>query len=559
MKRAVGLFVLLAACAEPLALRVDVLVQREDLESIQLVVQREDGSTVTDCAILASGTNDCGFEASKTSWTGTGTVAFILYGDDASKIAVEARGRVGETTVARATGEGTLGEGAVTLTLRPRAAVHRRCELDVGSMGPAGMLGGAIGLLGVRPGEYLLVVAGGPMWQRVSYAVDDAAAGGCTITTEMTFTGCISRGDVLVGNVDSRPRDELIVTCGEPPRLHALDITGMNPASDPLGDATRLSSATLADIDGDGFQEVHLLRAVGTSSATRGLELLSWSPGASAPRVTPLVGLFPATRGGGASATIHADLPPVLVAVAQGEGVIVMGYGGGNALVTRNGVNYDRALRGRVSSSGVSAARTMDGVRTAFVRVDMMVPKLVLADLDGATPNEPTTLPERPRVNRSIVPMFGEVGGGPPRFVLVGSERIYAVNPISGAVETQPVTGLSPNRAIEARLANIDGARGAEVITYDDQTATLLAYRLGNPAPLFTETSVGSTGSTTRIVLADLDGDDALEVIVFSAGRLQILSLGVGSYDPMGLPWPSERRDRAGSSFGRSESDPHAR
>ena len=106
-------------------------------------------------------------------------------------------------------------------------------------------------------------------------------------------------------------------------------------------------------------------------------------------------------------------------------------------------------------------------------------------------------------------------------------------------------------------LANIDGVIGVEVLAYRVTGTQVYAYRGdGSLVRGWPVQGLGTEGKIRHVILDDLDDDGSLEVIAFSDGRLDIVSLGGDSFDPAATPWPMALRDRQRSGAHRGEAAP---
>lgn len=578
MKRVFPLLLVFCACAEPASVRVEVETREPTVERTALSIRSS--SVQVECEI-ANADSPCPFEAPSAEWTAGDPFSFILYGDPDEMLEVEVFGlNAAGQAASSAREEMQLPAGAgqqetVEMVLKARTEVHGSCQVQLGSM--IGMAEGrdALGTIDVD-GDGLLeiVIVARDATSIVRFSPD---AEECLAVERGPDLACALRPtDLAVGNVlsDTAGQQEVVAVCeadsrdqGAQLRVARIDGPSLRQVKFlrrtlpvPL---VQVSNPVLVDLEGDGVAEVAVIHSTsaddGTSRAP--LQLLIWKPDVDQAITIPLENL-----GADANVRLLAFGPLVLpLPGSDREGLVITGYlnqtflkqnfdATSGALGAGVGVGSSPigpSLTSRLDEMGIARAVLVSvfpsvlpqGVRNTlrFIQVGGSTNPQELNWSYGLPSS--LSLSEQP-INVRIA--IGDLRGQGERSAVIAHNGNAFVFPVAPGREPAvfPITDQPVNATMRVLLANLDGRAGAEVIAFNPDVARIDAIDGTGETPVGWPLTAGGEGADNRVILEDLDRDGRAEVIVFSLGRVEVFSLGPGSYDPDAMPWPYPLRDQ---------------
>lgn len=571
----VGLFGV--ACAEPAALRVEVEVHEPGLEALRVAVLRDpDKARVEELACTfpagQKADRDCELSDGTGRWEGgLEKLVFWLYGEPKTELFVSAAGlrdadsvMVTTSTETRARLPDDPGEEAVlSLSLFARTRIHEQCSAEIPVMGgnfdrSALTLADVVGDSEERTE---IIAASGSSLGIFGFV---RAGDDCAVVAPPNyldnFPSCVSLDNSLIaGKKDDSGTRILAAVCNAGnPLIGAATISGAGtPLFETLSSTVSrpvLSRPVLADLDGDHVKEIYLYTA-----ARRALELVRWEPGENRFSRLPLTNLTPFTPNNPAL----FDGPLVVHDPRnQRDVLIIAGYPGGIGVVTGGAsLRYQWVQPEPNPPSMAASAVVLSDERELVVQVAAMyggreLRVTVLEGLDQVwnvrenysllADNDLET-----RVERDVRPAIGDIDGSGQLVAVTVQAGVAFVFPLvrEAKVRTMPAwsgSGISGVQSV--LLANIDGAPGAEIVAFDS-TSNLIHAINSAGQPLDGWPLEAPAGGALRVAVGDLDapgeGERDLEVVTLSQQRIQVFSLGPGSYDAEDTWWPLIYADSA--------------
>ena len=586
---------MLAACADPSSIEVRVAIRDLDLEAVALVVgvgDAEENAPFIDCVAPADDapTGTCPFEGGDGRWTDPDALSFVVYGEPDTPIAIAIDGlRMGRSvTATRAYTALPDNEGErriLDLALLSRTSERSRCDVEIPAAsvpGPVPADANALSVFEVvqnRAAREVVASANGNLAYGILARTDDECeirlqpfAGTTQCSGREPVSWChVRAGAMAVGPQQGEaPRTLVGAVCASPfqlaaaylaPRCAEVRVAPV-PAAYALAD---VSDPVVLDVDADGDFEVVVTALDRTATAPGDpapMAMLVWHPeradGLEVIRLgatratTPFAPLVVPTRG----------RPPVLVIVAQTPalGLFVDG-------VYREapGVAAGPLMRAPALVAGVEAPGVVRVTEDAVQMIRLVAER-------GGWRSElrfehPLLAPLTPDLDVRVA--IGKLDAeGPVSAVLVdeGDLHAYPLEADRASVRRMLWGKGVASGAQYALLANVDGAPGAEVLSFSRYAPRLAASALdGRPLEGWPITMTSQTGRR-HVVVTDLDGPvdgqeesialRDIELVTLSDDRLGILTLGPGSYDRTQTPWPMVDRDPLGAATYFSELDP---
>lgn len=605
--RAAALSALLfIGCAEPASLevRVKVEVGATDLDKVSALTVRvrTEAGALVDCRLPKTGGNEgtCPFEAGDGQWDGAGDLRFVLYGDPDTAATVmvgaEHEGRTLTATISQVVLPSVAGARQVfDLILEEPATPQRGCSMFVAG----GLIQAAVHLpsLSAELGPRALLVSAGTTLKRVWY---ESTNNTCKLTVTPVVdtetpetvgaTWCKLRPGSLVVRRQELPTPHHVVAGICEGRIEPMMATRFAVVMAKLGPARNVeirkkviegrrgapSNPVLADTDGDGQLELILLSWLGN----RWVDLRRYALEAGAVSVLAETGTSATTLVDLAGPRPEAALyplypfPPIVLPSperASAETLVFVGYGGAAQYSDKRVLAFgagtyvaDRESLGppvgyRLNRAQFAVVSRPRGCKVARARLVARDGRWQLQEADVV----PISECRDAGLGRSVAAVTVGLGNGASAasVALSVGGRIYEAN-LEQSVDFEVSSATIPP-ASQAKLlaANIDGVAGAEQMTFrllTDGKIELGGVENTRGWPLFLEgTGLG------QYILGDLDGvADAefglrdLEIMSLSGRRLQVISLGLGSYDAQGLDWPSAGHSAHGGHVWIDGSDP---
>lgn len=589
MKRLAPLLVI-CACADPAVLDVVVKIEETGLDSLLLKVTKnpDDGPVIFDCRMPldAPAEGSCPSDEGEGRWSDPQRLEVLLYGKPDTAIAIELEGfRSGRSVTA--TRAVTLlppieGERR-TLPLALLGLTRERFRCSVTIDPPATPLEAPLTpeqqtsltlLSHTRLGRApkVLVSARG----RLAWLDYTRAAPGCTLNLNFVETiasrpitasgvwchltpGSLVAGPSQFGSVE--PLIAGVCANGNDIRLKAAIPDGR--ASWQIYTHTfargrrHFSSPTLANVIGDGRREIIFLARKGEVN-NGPVELVIWSPGE------------------GGTATVSVALPnvrfdqtipaPIVLPIESAYDRVVVAGGRGNF-----GVVQDLQFLPLGAEPGRSA-------RAPSVRFD---PTRRLVELFYASPasvlRHQFTLGGRVETsellplsaaanNLDIRLALGSVDDDDEPEVGVGQAGFVELYPFGSPFNPTLIDLWRGSTAGEQflLLANLDRQAGAEVVSFGAESSKIHAVDAAGQVLDGWPLQITGDDGRRHVLLADLDPVQEvralrdLEVVTLSsAGLVEVITLGPGSYDAGQTPWPLPTRDGLGRSVYLGPEDPH--
>jgi|JI10StandDraft_1071094.scaffolds.fasta_scaffold199178_2 hypothetical protein len=572
---------LAAGCAEAPSLEVTLDVRAPDVDAVGLLLVRDDRNTpLIDCRVTAAGRLEgrCPFDEPATTWAPGEPLAFVLYGEpevalDLSVEGLDARGEIVTSTRAmlQLPTDGSRGERRLVLLARtePRA----RCGVDVlqdvivpeNQRDRTGLAvadvddDGHLELVVATPRRLVLL-----RWARGDGRGPCALVQTATISSECT----VRSGSLVVGELDpTRAGPEVGATCLARSSTNRFRLAAWHlesEASAPPPERSVLipyvtnqtTRQVVADLDGDGAGEQAYLAV--TSTVGPVVSVVAWRMVEDGARRIDVPGVRLS------SPTTNLVLAPVVVSSTRGarDALAIGGHRGGLSVVESD---VARVIDGNTATppaafAGASYERAGALPRVLYARDASSGTVVLETALEPGARGAPRPLADGQRTPglASVALAVGDVDGqGVPSAVLA-ADGFVQVLPLSSTTAParrfplgEPVDG-----ALVVLLADLDARPGAEIVAFQPKVGRVFALDGQGRSVLGFPLELGVPGPETRVVLADLDGDGALELVSLSYDRVNVVSLGPRTHRPEGTPWPEAFHDGRGSARSTDERDP---
>lgn len=499
--------------------------------------------------------------------SGTSTFAlgrasvFLLYGEPGAAVSLEATGLDARSMVVGSTRAiahlPAAGEReVVVLGVPARTEEHRRLFADfVNPTPPTGRTNTALILADVEGDgrlEVLAAVGGrllvfsllgsGPTASLVQkYEVSVVASSNCTVRPF----------GMALADFDGDPQTvDLALICGRSgttvPRLLALrlDAAGGREIGSLNLDVNQslMSRPVVFDPNGDGLEALALI--IGSTATTTPSKLEVWRP----------TNLHQSL-----SLRISTNTPPygpvVTTDVDRHQALLIAGNRTGGL------IRYDRGtlLSSSLSSSTLSPSTVNREGRARLLQTRDTQGKtnLLIAPFPMGM-NELIPLPVRITGANAAAIAVGDVGLDPGPEAVVGIDKtveIVNLDDVMAPVRSFVVDPAATN-VMSVLLANIDARPGAEILSFVPSTGRIYANSSDGSAVPGWPLQVGESGVENRILISDLDGDGAIDIVDLGHTRVSVVSLGSGTYDQSATPWPTVYGDGRLRAESRGESDP---
>lgn len=584
-----------AACGDPASLRVNLEIKEPNLGLLELRITRRpgaDGTLVARC-LLPSGeraSGDCPLENGSQVWSGGSELSFVLYGRPKTPVEIRVIGRrsrdgTGPTitsTTARVELPAKGGEaGTAKVALASRTGVRFRCKsIELGPDLGVPTDRSAVTLFG--PNEILATTAGRLARLRYEETLD-----GCTITSTELLDACRVYDNSLVAAPAARTGRSRIVAglCnnirspGAPANTTVELFAGLDAGDDKLmfqwlsmgmsglGRA-QISRPVLADPFGTGSPEVVFFK-----SAMGGLVLSIWDPRDPTGSTIdlPLPGLTPFGNN-----VFNGPMAARLKDPPFPDALLIASYPGGIGIVTGNPPEFQLLHADRRSplmSPGAAVIDTETGISVLIATLYNNPKSMSFTTIEenGGVWHESDsfalTLPrdfELAAANRDVRVALGDIDGtGRLTAVIVQNGRaILFPAEREATIIVRNLWNGTISGVQSVLLADIDGRPGANVIAFDPQSPLLNAIdsegRQLDGWPI-----QALEGGQLRMFVTHLDrrrpdqAADSLELVTMSRRIVEVISLGLGTYNRGQIPWPAIYRDSRGSgAIGPSARDP---
>lgn len=572
---------LLSACADPAAVRVQVEVQPPELNELEVRVQHEGKERVA-CRLPFEGAGEglCPFEGGEGRWLRREQLSFVLHGTPGQTAELTVQGlREGRSVTSTAaqlrlpSEEGAI--EVVDLVLPAASPVRRRCSLTLppSSFEPERLAEeGDHSALLVLPaaeanpdGPQRLLVSAQNLLAEVEL---QSGPKGCALQAReildssiqelVTGTGrlvdrshprgwCNLRHGALAvrparGRVGVTALAGLCVT-GSSARLKIGLLTpeGLNlvGTATVAGAFSSVSDPVLADLDGDGQPEAFvfvrgprgsgdLVRVWrdGARIRTETAPLFSTGAVAHDPPLPPLV--LPAPTGGG---------PEAILALGNSEEGFVITGAGPRTLNLPASQRPPAAYMISDDEVGVVMQPGLSALLHVRLQRAQGIWSLASREIVNLSNVAPPSSQARITVGAWRTPQDLRA--------LIMEDGVAQLVALDGTAEVQSLDVWNAEAADAQRTlwVNLDGVPGAELLSYGQAGARVAAWAPSGPALGW---PVEFTGLSQRsVVAADLDAEvlpsglRSLEIVSLSSRQLEVLSLGPGSYDALGMDWPS--------------------
>jgi hypothetical protein len=607
--------VVATGCSNPASLKITVTALEPTLSAIELEVRLASAmmsADLLDCRFekgRRTGAKCSALEASRVEWGGCHDAApcdpltFIVFGNANAKITVAATGfnaaGAAITSVTRTLKLPSTGtETATVVTLEAAhlpectaSLTTRNGNVDDAFVAP--IPSSSAGKLDV----FAVSAGGSSIW---SYDPKPSGTEPCTLTKIAEGPACsLARqfGAVVIGNVLGGPELESVAMCTSggvsflaiAPLVPSAEMghnLATTPVKIPFAGRTRVSLPVLADMDGDGKDEIAVLyqpEATGNTDVALQVffpdNVTTTSTGVtclppSCMTTVAIAGITNADSTGG----IIPFSPMVFPADSRRDGLVVAGTYGGFATYDRTG-----GLQVTRRMAGTGAAARSDWGLALFKRAQaitlteqlrflvgpmVMNPRVELNLVDLGTravfrsefPLTDPITPGKYQASRFSRIAIGDVAGDGTKTAVIGTGAQLILFPmVSGMTTTARALSLPVDSLVGGMtvlLANVDHRPGLEVIAYNGMSGLIFAVdKDGASVPGFPVT-VTSGNATVRAVIDDLDGDGSTELVTVAFNALKVFTLGPDSYDKSATPWPMHFRDLRSSAANLTESDP---
>lgn len=581
MKRAGLVVLLVAGCAEAPSLEVTLEVRAPDVDVVSLLLLRADRNVpIIDCRVTAGGRLEgrCPFDEPATTWSPGQPLAFVLYGEPEAMLelhveGLDARGAAATSTRAELAlpTDGSRGERSLVLPARtePRA----RCGVDVlqdvivpenqrdrTGLAVADVEGdGRLELVAATPRRLVLL-----RWQRGDGPDPCTLVQTATISSECT----VRSGSLVVGELDStRAGPEVGAICLARSstnrfRLAAWHIPtdgGMPPAERSVlvpYVTNQTTRQVVADLDGDGVGEQAYLAV--TSTVGPVVSVVAWRMTEDTAQRIDVPGVRLS------SPTTSLVLAPVVVSSVRGarDALAIGGNRGGLSVVEGDVARIidSNTAAAPTAFAGASYERAGALPRVLYARDATSGTVVLETALEPGARGAPRPLADGQRTPglASVALAVGDVDGAGVPSAVLAADGFVQIMPLSSTTAParrfplgEPVDG-----ALVVLLADLDARPGAEIVAFQPKVGRVFALDGQGRPVLGFPLELGVPGPETRVVLADLDGDGALELVSLSYDRVNVVSLGPSTHHPDGTPWPEAFHDGRGSARSTDERDP---
>ncbi|MEO1336376.1 MAG: hypothetical protein AAFV29_12070, partial [Myxococcota bacterium] len=546
-----------------------------------------EGPAFIDCVLPFGGSVEqaCGFEGGVDRWTDASTVSFVLFGTPDTPLWFEIEGRQGGLWVTETRVAGRLpsraGERSVlSLGLRARTEPRFSCSTDLpapeGVLEPSSSAEAQTAIvardLDGRAGLELLMSVDGQLLV-ASYRAELEACRlqptrladpqedidnpfdrnrWCRVVSDSLAVAPLrASGGMVIASLCARPGAN-----GARLKIAVGDMSGANVDIQTINLGVPLSQVSLpimADIDGTGEYAVFLLVRSSADPEPVPTRLMRYSP-LTSEETSVLIGDYePLPAFGGDIAPSPA--PIVIGGPGGGEALLVAGYRGPKVIydgtrvvdLQQRGARSVRApvvverptlltLEELQANRSVTTVIQTNAQRTAWAIIETSTNSLQ----DAVQPSEDVRLSVG--LSRLGIPLVA--------FTNAGSALGWSINDRSSADASRirEVDELWQAASPQLLLhANLDQECGTELITFARDSNSIRAVTVGEQVlPGWPLELTGDTG-TRRLLLQDLEPETVVsapalrtaEVIALTYRRLEVITLGAGSYDPEEWPWPS--------------------
>lgn len=581
-----GLLALLFACDRAASLSVAIEIRDPMVARIDLSVARDPGgenAEVLRCAIVEERVADpgCALESGSRAWSGHGApVEFWLYGTPKTELEIRVVGHQSpvetipdvstSTTVLTRLPAGNGERGRLTFALPPPTlppaksapALRCRAELAMGQTDRTSLL-----VYDLVPGDDRseILAASGTELAVLDFVRE---ADGCRLAPSSAFAGrpipfgcTLWDASLVAGLLDPRDGRLFAGLCNSVPGrpTESRIVAGLITSRDRVelstftssGTRARTSRPVIADPDGTGAPDVFSLWSDGTRVSL--VRFDPRRPEVEADRV-PLP-IRPLANGA-------LTQGPLVVHRGSGrDALVVAGYAGAIVLITGpSPLTVETILPVRtpaIVSPAALARKRGDALELtiAELRADAMTFTQILDHGDRFTLEGQIVVPKPSLMlstDREARIAIGDVDGTGVASAIVVVAGRAAIFPIAaGAVAREVEIWSGAVSGVQnALLASVDGESGAEIVAFDPTSPLVQGRTVGGRIlpgwPLETV-----QGGTLRLVLGELDPapdtGHTLEVVALSQRLVEVVSLGVGSFDAASMSWPSVGHDASGS------------
>lgn len=583
MRRVVGALALATAvgCAEVPSLEVTLEVRAPDVDAVTLLLLRDDRSVpVIDCRVTATGRLEgrCPFDEPATTWAPGQPLGFVLYGEPEASLellaeGLDARGVVATSTRVVLALPTDAARAERRLVLSARTEPRSRCGVDVlqdvivpeNQRDRTGLVvadvdgDGHLELVAATPRRVVILA-----WQRGQGLAPCTLVQTATVSSECT----VRSGSLVVGELDtSRAGPEVGATCLARSstnrfRLAAWSLRsedGMPPVERSVGVpyvANQTTRQVVADLDGDGAGELAYLAVTSTIGPV--VSVVAWRMTEAEPRRIDVPGVRLS------SPTTNLGLAPVVVSSVRGarDALAIGGNRGGLSVVEGDVARVIEANTTTPPTAFAGAAYERAGALPRVLYARDGAPGTVVLETvlePGARASaRPLADGQRTPGLVTVALAVGDVDGDGVPSAVLAADGFVQVLPLSST--TAPARrfplGEAVDGALVVLLADLDGRPGAEIVAFQPKVGRVFALDGQGRAVLGFPLELGVPGPETRVVLADLDADGALELVALSYDRVNVVSLGPGTHHPDATPWPEAFHDGHGSARSTDERDP---
>lgn len=588
MKCTWPLGLLFVACADPAVLDVVVAIEEKGLDSLVLKVTKnpDDGPVVFDCRMPLDGPAEgtCPSEEGEGRWIDPERLEVLLYGKPNTTIAIELEGFRSDRSVTATRAVALLppSEGerrTLSLSLLGLTRERFRCSTIVdpperpleAPLAPEQQT--SLTLLS-RTTDVRVPVVVVSARGRLAFVRREPDELGCTLSladfpasaalNDPGSTWChLTPGSLVAGPANVAGAGTLIAgVCanGNEIRLKAaFQFSGSSAIRTLTFTRGRrhFSPPTLANVVGDGRREVVFFARQGEIN-NGPVELVIWSPIERTATATLTVPLD--------NVRFDQTIPaPIILPIESGYDRLVVAGGRGGFGVVQD-LQY-LTLGTEPGRSSRSPSVRFDPTRR-LVELFYASPAAILRHqfILGGRVETAEQLPLSAAANNLDIRLaLGSVDNDEEPEVGVGQAGFVELYPFGGPLSPTLIDLWRGSTAGEQYLllANLDRQAGAEVVSFGAESSKIHAVDAGGQVLDGWPLQITGDDGRRHVLLADLDPVQEaralrdLEVVTLSsAGLVEVITLGPGSYDASQTPWPLPSRDGLGRSVYLGARDP---